>query len=154
VFARACTPNAHELGRLGEEHAVRTHHRAGLVSEGRRVRTTHAEVDVLAVDVAARTLVVVEVKTARFEPVPGPRGTPPDLARRRFVDAGRLGAAQAMRLLRAAESLGRQRRIRTRVDLVEVWLSTRPRAVIVEHRADVGKSFPAVGGSRSHGAPG
>jgi hypothetical protein len=109
---------------------------------------------VLARDVATRTLVVVEVKTARFEPVPGPPGTPPDLARRRFVDSGRLGAAQALRLQRAAAWLGRQRRIRARVDLVEVWLSTRPRTVVVEHRPDVGKSFPVDLEQRSRDARG
>ncbi len=112
------------------------------------MRTPHAEVDILAIDVAARTLVVVEVKTARFEPVPAPRGVSKDLARGHFFESGRLGAAQAMRLQRAATWLGRRRHMRTRIDLVEVWISTRPRSVCVEHRADMGKSFPVAFESR------
>jgi hypothetical protein len=76
---------------------------------------------------------------------------PNDLARARYVDAGRLGTVQALRLQHAAAWLGRRRRMRTRIDLVEVWISTRPRSVTVEHRRDAGKSFPTASESRSGG---
>jgi Holliday junction resolvase-like predicted endonuclease len=145
-FARACDPDARELGQLGEELATCALLRAGFVIEGRRVRTPHAEIDILARDDRSRTLVVVEVKTARFEPIPAPRGTSVDLARGRYRDAGRLGRAQALRLQRAADWIGHRRRMRTRVDLVEVWLRRRPRSVQVQHRRiDAGKSFRAAG---------
>jgi Holliday junction resolvase-like predicted endonuclease len=141
-FARVFTPDARELGHLGEELAARALLRAGLVVEGRRVRTPHAEIDILAFDRRSRTLVVVEVKTARFEPVPAPRGTSFDLARGRFRATGRLSSAQAHRLQRAAAWLAQGRRLEARLDLVEVWIGSRPHRVHVEHTADAGKSFP------------
>jgi hypothetical protein len=145
VFARACEPDARELGQLGEELATRALLRAGFVVEGRRVRTPHAEIDILARDDRARTLVVVEVKTARFEPIPAPRGTSLDLARARYRNDGRLGCAQANRLQRAADWIGHRRRMPARVDLVEVWLGRGGRSVHVQHHTiHAGKSFPVT----------
>ncbi len=150
MFARVCTPDAHELGELGEELAARSLLRAGLAIEGRRVRTPHAEIDIVAFDASRRTLVVVEVKTARFEPVPSPRGTSFDLARGRFRAGGRLGAVQTVRLQRAAAWLAHHSRRHAEsveLRLVEVWLGARPRCVVIEqhlqreHQPEAGKSF-------------
>jgi putative endonuclease len=134
-FARWFTPDARELGALGEEWAARALHRSGFEILGRRVRTSAAEIDIVARE--GPVLVLVEVKTTRFASVPCPRGsalasTPP-----RFRADGRLGSVQAARLRRAAGSLLSGHRTRARVDLVEVFLDARSGAVRIEHRRGV-----------------
>ncbi len=133
-------PDARELGELGEEIAVRSLLRAGCSIAGRRVRTPHAEIDVLARD--GGTLVVVEVKTMRTTPVPGPRGAFRDPSRARFRDAGRFETAQVRRLQRAAAWLAGRRRTPARIDGVDVHLCARTRRIRVEHRRDLVKVLP------------
>lgn len=148
MFARVCVPDARELGELGEEVAVRCLLRAGFVIAGRRVRTPHAEIDVLARD--GITLVLVEVKAMRTAPVPGPRGAFRDPSRARFQHAGRFGTAQVRRLLRAASWLAGMRRTPCRLDGIDVHLCARSRRIRVEHRRDLEKDLPDPGGpSRS-----
>jgi putative endonuclease len=133
-----CAPDARELGELGEEIAAKSLLRAGFSIAGRRVRTPHAEIDVLARDGGA--LVLVEVKTMRHEPVPGPRGAlrePPQ-----FKESGRFEVAQVLRLRRAADWLSRGSRTRARIDAVEVHLCARTRALRVVHRRDLEKDLP------------
>ena len=135
LFARIFTPDTRELGLLGEEWAVRALLAEGFVILGRRVRTQSAEVDVVARD---RTeLVVVEVKTTRYEPLPIPRGSGLDPRPAPFRDSGRLGAVQAARLLRAARSMCAQSRLSPRVDLVEVFQNVHSGAVEIEHRRGI-----------------
>jgi putative endonuclease len=135
LFARIFTPDSRELGRLGEECAVRALLARGFVILGRRVRTPFAEVDVVAAD--GRDLVCVEVKTARFEPVWIPKGSGLALRPARFREHGRLAYVQTQRLLRAARWMSAGRDLRPRIDLVEVALNARTGALEVEHRPGI-----------------
>lgn len=137
MFARICTPSAHELGELGEEHAVRALLASGFVILGRRVRTPGAEVDIVARD--GNEIVCVEVKTTRFEPIPIPRGSGIDPIPARFRDQGRLGSVQTARLLAAARSLGARSRLRARVDLIEIFQNAHSGAVKIEHRRGIAR---------------
>jgi Holliday junction resolvase-like predicted endonuclease len=142
-FARVLEPDDAELGRLGEAIAARALLDAGFSIEGRRVRTPHGEVDIVAVD--GRQLVCVEVKSARFEPVPIPRGASPDLralAGRRWRPGARLSPRQIERLMRAGRSLARERGLRVRVDLVEVRLDRSRRSFAICHERDVRGAHP------------
>lgn len=134
VFARRLRPDAHELGELGEELAARELVRAGFVIEGRRVRTPHAEVDVLARH--GGHLVCVEVKTSRVESLPTPRGVRGPGLPAPFVEHGRLGRVQLARLERAARHLAGPRRLRPRVDRVDVVLDARTGAIHVRRHGD------------------
>jgi len=148
LFARLCTPDDRELGEWGEEIAARHLRSRGWRILARRLETSCAEVDLVALD--RRTLVCVEVKTARLEPCPLPRvaGGPPrhgggrdalDLVRWR--SGARCDARCIARLRRAARLLlrtagtgGRGRIASTRVDLIEVfWLTSTGRARLVHH---------------------
>lgn len=135
AFARIFTPDSRELGQLGEDRAVRALLERGFVILGRRVRTPFAEVDVLARD--GDDLVCVEVKTARFEPIPVPKGSGIPTRPARFRDHGRLSAAQSARLMRAASALCAGRGLRPRVDLIEVFQNTRSGVIEVEHRPGI-----------------
>jgi len=135
LFARIFTPDARELGLVGEEFAVHELLARGFVIVARRVQTAHAEVDVLARE--GRDLVCVEVKTTRYEPLPIPRGSGLDIRPARFRESGRLGAVQTARLVRAARALRRGSDAVPRVDLVEVFLNARSGAVKIEHRRNL-----------------
>jgi putative endonuclease len=56
-----------ELGALGEQLAVDHLQRLGLVLLARNWRCRYGELDVIAADMAARTVVFVEVKTRRSD---------------------------------------------------------------------------------------
>jgi Holliday junction resolvase-like predicted endonuclease len=139
VFARIYEPTARELGELGEECAVRALIAHGFVILGRRVRTSGAEVDILARD--GLELVCVEVKTTRFDPIPIPRGSRIDPRPARFRDHGRLGFVQTARLLEAARALRARSGLRARVDLIEVFQNARSGAVKIEHRRGIAQRW-------------
>jgi Holliday junction resolvase len=157
LFARLCTPDDRELGEWGEEIAARHLQARGWRILARRLRTACAEVDLVALD--RRTLVCVEVKTARLEPIPLPRGAgaPRDVLELvRWRPGARCDARRIARLSRAARLLARERaagahgradddaarsdrrrarpRQDTRVDLIEVfWLEPARGARVVHH---------------------
>ena len=64
VEGRSADPR-HELGRRGEDTAARYLQSSGLVLIDRNWRCREGEIDIVALDEAADTLVVVEVKTRR-----------------------------------------------------------------------------------------
>jgi hypothetical protein len=139
IFARVYTPDARELGQLGEDWAVRALLAQDFVILGRRVRTTSAEVDIVAREGAE--LVVVEVKTTRFEPLPMPRESGLDPHPAPFCDRGRLGAVQTARLMRAARSLSAGAGLAPRVDLMEVFQNAHSGAVKIQHRRGVARRW-------------
>jgi putative endonuclease len=71
AFARWCTPDDRELGEWGEEIAARYLRARGWRILGRRCATVFAEVDIVALD--RSSIVCVEVKAGRIEPLPRPR---------------------------------------------------------------------------------
>ncbi|MBL8860292.1 MAG: YraN family protein [Planctomycetes bacterium] len=150
LFVRLYTPDARELGELGEELAVRALLRAGCEILGRRVRTRFAEVDIVALE--GRTLVCVEVKTARVAPIPIPRGSGLDPLPPPFRRGGRLGAKQTARLLRAARELARKPPRAARVDLVEVTWNTRSNDFDVTHSRGSCADPETRSGSQPRGA--
>ncbi len=118
-FLRHAAPDPEELGRAGERLVLRHLARAGWHVLARRLRTSRAEVDLVAED--GEVLVCVEVKTGRAGP--------------RFRPGARLEAEALRRLRQAARLLARQRgRRRARVDLIEVLLGPAGPS-LVHHRA-------------------
>ena len=133
LFARWCTPNAAELGLLGEEFAARHLRAQGWQLLGRRLRTSAGEVDLFARE--GSELVCVEVKTSRSASVPRPRGMDPARARTNDQPGERWKPAQAGRLARAAQQLAREQGAsRARLDLVEVVLAAGSARVELRHR--------------------
>lgn len=128
VFLRACVCDDGELALAGESIAARELRRAGYAIVGRRVRAGRAEIDVLARD--GRTLVAIEVKSGRTFSVPTPRGARIDGRALRWRPALRVDRAKRARLVRAARELCGER---ARVDVVEVLVDERSRAVHVTH---------------------
>jgi putative endonuclease len=106
LFARVCTPDDRELGEWGEEIAARYLEARGWRILARRMRTPCAEVDLVAFE--ERTLVCIEVKTARMEPIPLPRGFGGDaLDLVRWRPGARCDARRIARLRRTALLLAR-----------------------------------------------
>lgn len=128
-FARWCTPDDAELGRLGEALAARELARAGWRIDARRVRTAHVEVDLVAREGALRVL--VEVKSGRAFTVPRPRGAtlPPP----RWRPAQRFDARRAARLGALARELAQRGERAVRVDLVEVVVEPHTGRVAFTH---------------------
>ena len=135
AFARWCTLDDRELGEWGEEIAARYLRRRGCRILGRRLETAFVEVDIVALD--RRSIVCVEVKTGRIEPLPRPRASHEADSRRalrrppfahgeftrgelRWRPGRRCDAARIARLRRAARwlqaqwDLGRADRATTR----------------------------------------
>ena len=141
-FLRYGAPSAPELGAAAEELAARALRRAGWRVRGRRVRTPHGEVDVVAL--RAGVLACVEVKAAR---VAGRRATlespwspaPADL---RWRPARRVDRRRLARQRRACRWLaGRLGAAVARVDVIEVWVP-RGLAPVVLHHPDVRRPLP------------
>lgn len=133
-FARCARPDDVELGLLGERWAARELERRGWRILGRRVRSALAEIDILARD--GDELVLVEVKTAREEPVPRPRGGAP--IPERWRPGERYGASSRARAAELARSIAREAGA-TRVDLVEVHLDLRTGRLRLRHQADIAR---------------
>ncbi|MBK7877138.1 MAG: YraN family protein [Planctomycetes bacterium] len=136
AFARWCTPDDQELGRLGERLAELHLAARGLAILDRRRRTAAVEVDLLARDGAR--LVLVEVKTKRLEPVPRPRGMASDAPAlrahaERWRPGLRLSHERLARLASVARGLTHPGTPAPRVDLVEVLVGLRGRPIVVEH---------------------
>lgn len=144
IFARVCDPDAAELGLLGEELAARALARQGWRVLGRRVVTRAGEVDLVARE--GSQLVCVEVKTARAERIPVPRGVAPERGLLGHAPADNLREAQRSRLAASARLLAREhgaRADRVRVDLVEVRLEDAPRRIVLRHhRGRAGEGAP------------
>jgi putative endonuclease len=70
-FVRWCTLDDRELGEWGEELAARYLRARGCRILGRRLETAFAEIDIVALE--RGSIVCVEVKTGRLEPLPRPR---------------------------------------------------------------------------------
>lgn len=132
VFARWCVPSARELGLLGEELAVRALCQDGCVIVGRRVRAGGVEVDIVARD--ERGLICAEVKTARCEPIPRPRGSALPPRSVHFKESGRVSAKQRARLARAARELARCRGVACRLERVDVSLNARSGSIRITRR--------------------
>ena len=114
---RSHEPDPHELGRIGEQMAVRMLARDGLRIIARNRRFAGVEVDVLAESPAEDLLLVIEVKTGR-----GP--VPPEI---------RVDRSRRRRLARAASSLARDRAVAIEVVSVRI---VEPKPVIRRIRLD------------------
>lgn len=147
AFARWCTPDDDELGRLGEALAARSLARAGWRIDARRVRTAHVEVDLVAREGGVRVL--VEVKSGRAFTVPRPRGT--ELPPPRWRPGQRFDARRATRLARLARELARHGGLPVRVDLVEVFLEPHTGRVTLAHQRGTTHAASTRGGTARAG---
>jgi predicted RecB family endonuclease len=148
LFARCCTPDDRELGEWGEEIAARYLASRGWRIVGRRLKTSAAEVDIVAL--AERAIVCVEVKCGRIEPLPRPRGEWDAVrdAELRWRPGLRCGRERIAALRRAGRALCRELGAsrangrfvavgtRARVDLIEVLLPTATRRPRILHHPD------------------
>jgi Holliday junction resolvase-like predicted endonuclease len=130
VFARICRPSDDELGRLGEEVAARWLRSHGARLLARRLRLAEGEIDILACD--ARGLVCVEVKSGRQSPPPLPRDAGLAAAPMRWRPAGRVDWKRRRRLLAGARRIARTHGLPARVEVLEVVLDERTRALCIE----------------------
>ncbi|MFN0008893.1 MAG: YraN family protein [Planctomycetota bacterium] len=139
IFVSLFEPDDGELGALGEEVAARHLDRLGWRILARRLETRAGEADLLVR--RGGTLAVVEVKTGRVSPTPRPAGRPlPEDFGLRWRPGFRCDARRLARLRRVACAVSRwesSRQAETRVDLVEVLLSERPRRFRVIHHEDL-----------------
>lgn len=139
IFVAIFEPDDGELGSLGEEVAARHLDRLGWRILARRLETRAGEADLLVR--RGGTLAVVEVKTGRVSPTPRPAGRalPEDFGLR-WRPGFRCDSHRLARLRRVAGTVAlaaRSRPVETRVDLVEVLLSERPRRFRVIHHEDL-----------------
>lgn len=110
------------LGRKGERAAARALRRAGMTVIGRRVKTAHGEIDLVALDGGA--LVVVEVKTTRRTAAAPPAAAGTRAAGPDPVD--RVDHRKKARLVAAARALARAKGLSglpIRFDVVAVRLA-------------------------------
>ena len=117
-------------GARGEDVAAAWLEAHGLQVIARRTRVAGVEVDIVAVDHAARALAVVEVKTSRTALMPQAAEPRPEES---------LGCRQLKRLARAAAALGpvaRGKGLSLRIDAVAVLLR-RSGPSSVHHMRDV-----------------
>jgi putative endonuclease len=139
LFARCCAPDDRELGEWGEEIAARYLCRRGCRLLGRRIEAVGVEIDIVALD--RRSIVCVEVKTGRLEPLPRPRGDHDAIAaaQMRWRPGRRCDASRIVRLQRAARALARSGPDRRsgRVDLIEVFLPLATRRPRIVHHVDL-----------------
>ena len=137
LFVRLYVPDDLELGRLGEEVAARALARRGFRVEARGLRTRDGEADLV---VSTRTIrAVVEVKTARAEFLPLPRGARSAPLALRWRPGFRCDALRLRRLRAVCRSLRADR-----IDLVEVFFLESSRRFRVLHHEDVRQ--PLAGG--------
>lgn len=151
TFARWCTPDDLELGLLGERLAERELVRAGWVVLGRRLHGAAVEVDLVARAPAEAPrepgrLVLVEVKTKRWEELPRRRGAPAEehaelerAAALRWRPGLRFDRDRLARLEATARALARRGEGRPRVDLIEVWVAARGRRIAFEHHRGIAR---------------
>jgi len=134
LFVRLYSPDDLELGELGEEVAARYLARRGWRILARRWRTRRGEADLVARSRDA--IAVVEVKTARWTPLPRPRGSAiPAGAQMRWRPGFRCDAARLARLRAVGREIGAGRP--ARVDLIEVWLCEPEKCFRVLHHEDL-----------------
>lgn len=138
-FAARARPDDVELGLLGERLVELDLRRRGWRIVGRRVRSACAEIDLVARD--GEVLVLVEVKSARVEPLPRRAGAPPNEITPRWRPAERWHPASRARLTELARSLGRGRG-RVRLDLVEVYVDAASGRVRLEHHQGAASASP------------
>jgi len=139
IFVALFDPDDAELGALGEEVAARHFDGLGWRILARRLETRAGEADLVVR--RGGILAVVEVKSGRASPAPRPKGrtVPGDLALR-WRPGFRCDAKRLARLRRVSGAVALSedpRPARTRVDLVEVLLSERPRRFRVIHHEDL-----------------
>ncbi|MBI5365260.1 MAG: YraN family protein [Planctomycetes bacterium] len=147
TFARCATPDDLELGLLGERLAERELRARGWTVLGRRQRSAAVEIDLVAREPAKAPrengrLVLVEVKTKRWEELPRRRGASSTehaelehAANRRWRPGLRFDRDRIARLETTARALTRRGEARPRVDLIEVWIGPRGRRIAFEHHA-------------------
>ena len=133
---RLARPTTAELGLCGERLVARHLRARGWRVLGRRVRTPHAELDLLALD--GSVLVAVEVKTGRVR------------ADARHAPREHLSARTLRRQLAALRAL--RPRGEVRVDLVEVRFGS-DASVALEHVWDLRPACSSRHDARFPGAP-
>jgi len=147
LFVRLFSPDDRELGLLGEEVAARHLRRRGFRILARRLRSRRGEADLVAQ--ARDQIVVCEVKTARAVPLPRPRGRVlPAGAALRWRPGARCDGRRLARLRALAAEIRsdagsragtRGRKIRARIDLIEVWLAEPVRTFRILHHENIEK---------------
>jgi hypothetical protein len=143
LFVRVFVPDDRELGRLGEEVAACSLVRGGYRIEARGLRTREGEADLVVSTRSVRA--VVEVKTARAQPVPRPKGSRFGGSRIAPLDLRwRPGFRCDARRIRRLRSLCRSLRA-DRVDLVEVFFLEASRRFRVLHHEDVRRPLTGRG---------
>lgn len=132
--SRADAPMGNPVGRTGEATAARFLRREGFRVLARGVRTKHGEADLVCLDPDGRTIVLVEVKSRRYEQGSsiGGRAVPPEAAvterKRRTLRA----------VARALVNRNGWKERPLRIDVVAVEFdSSRKRPAIRHHRGAV-----------------